>query len=83
MANRPSTGNAAFRRPSPEEVRRVRPLQFIQDIISELRKAVWPSREETIRLTYVVIVISAVVGLLLGVFDFALSRTFTERVILG
>lgn len=79
MASRPST--AAFQRPSPDQVRGIRPVQFVQEIVSELRKAVWPSRDETIRLTYVVIVISAFVGLLLGVFDFTLTKTFTNYVI--
>ena len=83
VPQRPGSASAALRPPSSEETRRFRPIQFFQDILSELRKAVWPSREETIRLTYVVIAVSALVGALLGAFDFGLGKTLTEYVILG
>lgn len=43
------------------------------DIISELRKVTWPTRQETINLTVVVIVISLLFGLVLGAADFAFS----------
>ncbi len=83
MTTRQSPGTAAFRRPSQDQMRKIRPVQFIKEVISELRKAVWPSRQETARLTWVVLVIGALVGSLLGLFDFALSRTLTQYIILG
>ena len=75
-------GTAAFRRPSQDQLRRFRPFEFIKEVIAELRKAVWPTREETIPLTCVVIVIGALVGTILGLYDFTLSRTLTQYVIL-
>ncbi len=52
-------------------------FQFIGQTIAELRKAVWPTRQqEAIRLTLMVIAISAAVGLFLGFADFG----FTELV---
>lgn len=48
-------------------------FQFIREVISELRKVVWPTREETTRLTVMVIFVAASVGILLGVIDFAFS----------
>lgn len=45
--------------------------QFFRESLSEMRKVVWPSREETTRLTWVVIGISLSVGALLGVLDIA------------
>ena len=81
MAQRP-TPTTSFRRPSQQEVRRFRLVQFFQDVVSELRKAVWPTREETMRLTWVVLVVAAVVGSMLGVLDFALSRSFTRYIVL-
>jgi preprotein translocase subunit SecE len=63
-------------------MRRFRPIEFIKEVIAELRKAVWPTREETIRLTWVVLVIGAFVGSILGLYDFTLSRTLTQYVIL-
>ncbi len=49
----------------------------IRDIISELRKVTWPTREETRNLTIVVIGISAVIGIALGLLDLILSNLYT------
>ncbi len=51
--------------------------QFVRDSRIELRKVVWPTREETIRLTLVVVAVSAGTGLILGGFDFLLSQVFS------
>jgi preprotein translocase subunit SecE len=48
---------------------RVNPITFLQETMSELRKAVWPSREETTRLTVIVIVLAVAVGVFLGGLD--------------
>jgi len=82
MATRPPPSTAAYRRPSQNQMRGFRPVQFIQEVILELRKAVWPTREETIRLTWVVLIIGGFVGAMLGLFDFTLARTLTRYVIL-
>jgi preprotein translocase subunit SecE len=42
---------------------------LIREVISELRKVVWPTREEATRLTVMVIVVAGVVGILLGAID--------------
>ena len=44
-------------------------VRTFRETRSELRKVVWPTREETIRLTVVVIVISLIIGLLLFTSD--------------
>jgi len=51
--------------------RRLRPgwPQWLVEIVSELRKVTWPSREETVYLTTVVIIVSLAVGLFLGGID--------------
>jgi len=41
----------------------------MEDITSELRKVSWPTRDETVYLTTVVIVVALVVGMLLGGID--------------
>ena len=51
------------------------------EIISELRRVTWPSRQETFRLSLMVIGVASVVGVFLGAVDFAFSRMFS--VILG
>jgi preprotein translocase subunit SecE len=42
---------------------------WLSDIVSELKKVTWPSREETSYLTMVVIVVSVTIGVLLGGVD--------------
>jgi preprotein translocase subunit SecE len=55
--------------------------QIIADIVSELRKVVWPTRAETANLTLVVIMVAVAVGILLGVVDWGFSRIL-ENVLL-
>jgi len=60
---------------------RVNPVEFLQETLSELRKSVWPSREETARLTVVVIVLSIVASIFLGGLDQIFERTFSSFVL--
>ena len=55
---------------------------FILDIISELRKVVWPTRQEAIRLTIMVIGVCAAVGIFLGAIDFGFAELI-GKVFLG
>ncbi len=43
--------------------------RFAMDIINELRKVVWPSRQDTVHLTFVVVVVALMVGAVLGGID--------------
>jgi preprotein translocase subunit SecE len=52
----------------------------VRETRSELRKVVWPTREETIRLTGVVIAISLVIGLLLFFSDSIFSALYLALV---
>jgi len=42
---------------------------FVQEVLSELKKVTWPTREKTIKLTVVVVVISLIVGAFIGGLD--------------
>jgi len=53
-----------------------RSRDFIRDIRSELRKVVWPTRQEAINLTMIVIGVSAAVGVFLGLVDFTFAEMF-------
>ncbi|MBI4117074.1 MAG: preprotein translocase subunit SecE [Parcubacteria group bacterium] len=44
--------------------------EFLKDVKVELRKVSWPSRQETIKLTGVVILISVILAAFLGLLDF-------------
>lgn len=45
------------------------PITFLLEVRSELLKVKWPNRQETIKLTSTVIVISAVVGIFIAGLD--------------
>jgi preprotein translocase subunit SecE len=51
------------------------PASFLRETRDELKKVVWPSRQEIIRLTAVVIAVSLLVGLFLGGLDFIFTKT--------
>ena len=66
-----------LQRPTPGDAGRRGSLwQFFGEVISELRKVTWPPREETTRLTIMVIAISAAIGLALGLIDIGFTRLF-------
>ena len=50
------------------------PVSFFRETRDELKKVVWPTRQETIRLTLVVIIISLIVGIFLGGLDFVFVK---------
>lgn len=50
------------------------PLVFFREVKSELLKVSWPSRQQTIKLTGTVVLISAVVGLFVGGLDFIFTN---------
>lgn len=43
--------------------------EFSHDVVNELRKVTWPSRKETQSHTIVVLITTAIIALILGVFD--------------
>jgi preprotein translocase subunit SecE len=43
-------------------------------LIDELKRVTWPSRQETIRLTSVVVVISLIIGVYIGIIDVGLAK---------
>jgi preprotein translocase subunit SecE len=53
----------------------------VRDILSELRKVTWPTREETSRLTMVVIIVAVAIGLALGGVDILFNEV-VERALL-
>ena len=65
-AQRPTRG---IRPAAPQRRLRLGVPAWVQDIASELRKVTWPTREETIYLTTVVIIVSLTVGAILGGID--------------
>jgi len=54
---------------SKRKLLRVSQPRWMEDISSELRKVSWPSRDETVYLTTVVVIVALAVGALLGGVD--------------
>jgi preprotein translocase subunit SecE len=54
--------------------RRLPSFRFIGDIVGELRKVTWPTRQEAIRLTVMVLIVCAVVGVILALLDYGFGR---------
>ena len=77
MARNPS----APRRLGAQAARRAMGFRAFGEIISELRRVTWPSRQETFRLSLMVIGVATAVGVFLGAVDYAFSRMM--NVILG
>lgn len=48
-------------------------IPFLKDVQMEVKKVNWPTKKETIKYTFIVIVVSAVVALFLGGLDFIFS----------
>jgi preprotein translocase subunit SecE len=48
--------------------------QFGSGIVEELKKVTWPTKEQTIRLTVIVIGISLIIGIYIGIIDVLLTK---------
>jgi len=58
-------------------------VQYFQDSKVELKKVVWPSRKETLGLTWVILVFVIIISLFLGVSDLGLSKVVKLIVVLA
>lgn len=49
-------------------------FKFLGEVRSEIQKVTWPTRNETITLTIIVVIISFIVGLYLGGLDLIFTK---------
>ncbi len=56
----------------PDIFRRI--VQYYREIVSELRKVIWPGRNELVTYSIVVLVFVVVVTAIVGVLDYGLTR---------
>ena len=77
MVRDPLTGGRAAAGPA----RRGFSLRFISESSRELQRVTWPTREETMRLTLMVIAVAVAIGAFLFVVDLVFARIMD--VILG
>ncbi len=57
-------------------------FRFMGEIVSELRKVVWLSRREVAYLTFLVILVAGIMGVILGAIDFGFA-SLIRAVFLG
>ncbi len=51
-------------------------FSFFAEVVTELRKAHWPTRQEAVRLSILVLAVCIVVGAILGALDWAFTKLF-------
>ena len=56
-------------------------ISFLKEVQLEMKKVNWPSREETIRYTLIVIGISVVVAAFLGTLDYIFTTLLNKFVL--
>ena len=57
-------------------------FSLVPETIGELRKVTWPSRQESIRLSAMVLIVCVIVGLILGGIDYGFTQ-LVAKVFLG
>ena len=70
-----TSGGDVQRKPHDQNENRI--VRVVRETRAELRRVVWPTREETTRLTVVVVAISVVVGLILFTADSIFLSLYT------
>jgi preprotein translocase subunit SecE len=59
------------------------PVEFSREAWQELRKVTWPSRETVLRLTLIVLVISALIAVYIFAFDNVFTIVITNGIVGG
>lgn len=59
----------------------IRVFRFAEESWSELKKVTWPTPQTVVRLTLIVLVISAIVGAYIFVFDNVFTNLITKPLI--
>ncbi len=66
--------------PKPN-IARAKPLVFLKEVRNELTKVIWPTRQQAIKLTAIVVGVSVVVAIFIGSLDFVFTKLM--EVLLG
>jgi preprotein translocase subunit SecE len=59
---------------APTKKERTKPAQFFKEVVAELRKVAWPTRQEVLAYSLVVLVSTIVVGALIFGMDFIFTK---------
>ena len=58
-------------------------FRFFGEIISELKKVVWLTRREAAYLTFLVLIVAVVAGIVLGLLDFGFTNLVDKLILSG
>ena len=56
-------------------------FKFVSEIVAELKKVVWPPREQIIYLTIVVVLVTIALGAILGTVDWGFSHLIHDVIL--
>jgi preprotein translocase subunit SecE len=59
---------------APAKKKRTPPIQFLKEVVAELRKVAWPSRQEVVAYSIVVLVSTIVIATLIFGMDFFFAK---------
>lgn len=78
-AQRKAAPRAAVKAPGASAKReRTKPRQFVKEVGAELRKVAWPSRQEVVAYSIVVLITSVVIAALIFGIDYLFSKAVLE-----
>ncbi|MEN8098184.1 MAG: preprotein translocase subunit SecE [Chloroflexota bacterium] len=55
-------------------------VRYLRDTRAELKKVTWPTREEALNLTYIVLGVTVAFAIFLGLIDWVLTELFSRFV---
>jgi preprotein translocase subunit SecE len=55
--------------------------RFLMDVVSELRKVIWPKREDVTHLTFVIVIVTILIGAVLGLIDISFSWLIDKAIL--
>ncbi len=58
-------------------------VRYYRETVGELRKVVWPTREEALRLTYIVLIVITTMAAILGLADYIFAQLVRLLIGLG
>jgi len=53
------------------------PINFLKEVRAEMNNVSWPSKQDTTRLTSVVVSVSLIVAIFIGILDFLFTNLMT------
>jgi preprotein translocase subunit SecE len=74
QGRKPPARPAAKAPGAPTKKQRTKPAQFVREVIAELKKVAWPTRQEVVAYSIVVVVSVAVIATLIFFMDYLFTK---------